>query len=56
MIIQNFKFEAYVEVLNPFSVVDSLRTFKDPSLCVLGYHWLPLATIDLLGDNREFEG
>ena len=25
------------------------------SLTVLGYHWLPLATIDLVGDNREFE-
>ena len=24
-------------------------------LFVLGYHWLPLATIDLVGDNREFE-
>ena len=23
------------------------------SLFVLGYHWLPLATIDLVGDNRE---
>ena len=22
---------------------------------VLGYHWLPLATIDLVGDNRKFE-
>ena len=22
---------------------------------VPGYHWLPLATIDLVGDNREFE-
>ena len=22
---------------------------------VHGYHWLPLATIDLVGDNREFE-
>ena len=22
---------------------------------VLGYHWLPLATIDIVGDNREFE-
>ena len=22
---------------------------------VLGYHWLPIATIDLVGDNREFE-
>ena len=26
-----------------------------PSLFVLGYHWLPLPTIDLVGDNREFE-
>ena len=25
------------------------------SLLVLGYHWLPLTTIDLAGDNREFE-
>ena len=25
------------------------------SLFVLGSHWLPLATIDLVGDNREFE-
>ena len=24
-------------------------------LFVLGYHWLPLATIDLVVDNREFE-
>ena len=22
---------------------------------VHGYHWLPLATIDLVGDNKEFE-
>ena len=22
---------------------------------VFSYHWLPLATIDLVGDNREFE-
>ena len=29
--------------------------FKIPSLFVLGYHCLPLATIDLVGDNREFE-
>ena len=34
---------------------DSLRTFKAASLFVLGYHWLPLATFDLVGDNREFE-
>ena len=24
-------------------------------LYVLGYHWLPLATIDLVDDNRKFE-
>ena len=28
---------------------------KGASLSLLGYHWLPLATIDLVGDNREFE-
>ena len=28
---------------------------KGASLCVHGYHWLPIATIDLVGDNREFE-
>ena len=27
----------------------------DALLYVLGYHWLPLATIDLVGDNREFD-
>ena len=26
------------------------------SLFVLGYHWLLLATIDLVGDNRELGG
>ena len=25
------------------------------SLFVLGYHWLPLAAIDLVGDNKEFK-
>ena len=25
------------------------------SLFVFGYHWLPLATNNLVGDNREFE-
>ena len=28
---------------------------KCPSLFVLGYHWLPIATMNLVGDNREFE-
>ena len=36
-------------------MVDSLRTLKVYHSFVLGYHWLPLATIDLVGDNREFE-
>ena len=34
---------------------DSLDLCGTSSLFVLGYHWLPLATIDLVGDNREFE-
>ena len=30
--------------------------FRDvTSLFVLGYHWLPLATIDLVDDNREIK-
>ena len=28
---------------------------KGPTLFVLGYHWLLLPTIDLMGNNREFE-
>ena len=28
---------------------------KGASLFVHGYHWLPIATIYLVGDNREFE-
>ena len=31
------------------------RACGGPSLFVLGYQWLPLATIDLVGNNREFE-
>ena len=36
-------------------MVDSLRTSKGPSLFMLGYYWLPLATIDSVVINREFE-
>ena len=36
-------------------VVDKSYNFKSALMYVLGYHWLPLATIDLVGDNREFE-
>ena len=28
---------------------------KGTSLSLLGYYWLPLATIILVGDNREFK-
>ena len=31
------------------------QNFECSSLFVLGYHCLPLATIDLVGDSREFE-
>ena len=36
----------------PLSVV---RSIKCPPLFAPGYHWLPLTTIDIVGDNREFE-
>ena len=55
MIIGNLKFEAYFEVLYPLWMVDSLRTLKGASLFVLGYHLLPLASIDVVGANREFK-
>ena len=42
------------KVLYPLSVVESLNT-EGASLFVHSYHWLPLATIDLVGDNRELE-
>ena len=54
-IIGNLKFEAYFEVLYPLYVVYCLRTSKMHQLFILSYHWLPLATIALVGDNREFE-
>ena len=28
---------------------------KGASLSVLGYHWLPIGTIDLVGDNGGFD-
>ena len=31
------------------------QNIKDASLFILGYHWLPLATIDLVSDKREFK-
>ena len=31
------------------------QNIEGASLFVLGYHWLSLATIDLVSDNREFE-
>ena len=30
-----------------------MQRHRDPG--VPGYHWLPLATVDLLGDNRKLE-
>ena len=35
---------------------DSLsQNFKYGLYFVISYHWLPLATIDLVGDNTEFD-
>ena len=30
------------------------QNFKCPSLFVLGYHWLPIATTDLVGSESHF--
>ena len=40
----------FIQSLGKFHLVDHFKP-----LFVLGYHWLPLATIDLVGDNRECE-
>ena len=48
-------FKAYFELLYLLWVVDILQNCKGASLSVLGYHWLPIATIELVGDNREFD-
>ena len=31
------------------------QNIEGATLFALGHHWLPLATIDLVGDNRELE-
>ena len=50
---RNLKFQAYFEVVYPSWVIDKSWNFKGPSLFVLGYYWLPLANIDLVGDNSD---
>ena len=39
----------------PVMSLSVVRSIKCPPLFVPGYHWLPLTTIDIVGDNREFE-
>ena len=52
----NREFEVLSHILRSYThygVVDSLRTFGKVyrDFLLLGYHWLPIATIDLVGDN-----
>ena len=49
----NLKCKAYFVLLCPLWMVD--QDFKGPSLFVIGYHWLSLAIIDLVDDNRKCE-
>ena len=54
-----------IRLLNAMIWLDVVGTFNQSKSCaevhrgallyVLGYHWLPLATIDLVGDNRELD-
>ena len=57
--IGNFKLEVYFEMFYLFGVEDSLGilkiNFEGPSLVFLGYHWLPVATIHTVGDNKELK-
>ena len=55
VIIGNLKFEAYLRCYTHFGWLIRLRTFKGPSLFVPGHHCLALVTIDLVGDDREYE-
>ena len=46
---------SWLIVLDLESIIDLVGdNIEFESLFVLGYHWLPLATIDLDGDNREY--
>ena len=52
----NLKFEAYFEVLYPLWVFDSLKTLNlHHCLSLASINWLPLATIDLVGDIRNLK-
>ena len=55
MIIGNLKLEEYFEVLYPLLVVDILRTSNVHQCLFLVSIGYPLATINLVGDNREIE-
>ena len=46
--------KAYFFAVIPIMVVDSLRNVKVHH-CLSLCHWLPLATNDLVDDNRKFE-
>ena len=53
----NREFEVFRHILSFYTHYSWLIVldFQTYSLFVLGYQWLPLATFDLVGDNREFE-
>ena len=52
--IGNLMIQPYFEVFYALLVGGKLQNFEDPSLVILGYQLLPLATSKLMGDNREF--
>ena len=35
--------------------ISQSQNVEGPALFVLGYHWMPLATIDSMDDIREFQ-
>ena len=48
-------FEAFIAIFLHFCHSSIMIIVVKEPLFVLSYHWLPMATIDLVGDNREFE-
>ena len=47
-------FQVYFEVFFSLFYVGEIITIENPSLSIHSYQLLPLATSQLVGDNREF--
>ena len=53
--IRNLISQAYFKIFQLIAGGGELITIENPSLSALGYQLLPLATSQLVGNNREFD-